>query len=118
MNRHIVMLVAAFLLMLTGTVAVSQPAYAQQDCLPGMLIPGNGGPNVLNGTPRNDEIRGGGGNDLIRGFECHDRLYGGAGDDEIRGGKGDDYIDGGPGYDVCIGGPGNDVFVNCEVVIQ
>jgi Ca2+-binding RTX toxin-like protein len=117
MNRYIVMLVAAFLLMLTGSVAVSQPVYAQ-DCQLGVQLFGNVGPNVLNGTPHKDEIRGGPGNDLIRGGGCPDRLFGGADDDEIRGGAGDDYIDGGPGYDICIGGPGNDVFVNCEVVIQ
>lgn len=69
---------------------------------------GDGGPNVLNGTPFADVIHGLGGDDQIRGRGGSDIICGGEGDDEIRGGSGNDRIRGGPGDDVIDGNGGED----------
>ena len=71
----------------------------------------NNSPNIINGTPGNDNLTGTNGNDTISGLRGNDILNGGAGDDLLYGGKGFDTLNGGLGNDLLIGGVGNDVFV-------
>jgi len=77
-------------------------------------------PNVINGTPGNDNLTGTSGNDIINGSEgddvltglrASDVLNGGDGNDILSGGKGSDTLNGGLGNDNLVGGAGNDVFV-------
>ncbi|WP_445248557.1 calcium-binding protein [Microcoleus sp. OTE_8_concoct_300] len=77
-------------------------------------------PNVINGTPGNDNQTGTSGNDIINGLEGddvltglrgNDVLNGGDGNDILYGGKGSDTLNGGLGNDTLVGGLGNDVFV-------
>jgi Tol biopolymer transport system component len=77
-------------------------------------------PNVINGTPGNDNQTGTSGNDIINGLEgddvltglrANDVLNGGDGNDILSGGKGSDTLNGGLGNDNLVGGAGNDVFV-------
>jgi Ca2+-binding RTX toxin-like protein len=77
-------------------------------------------PNVINGTPGNDNQAGTSGNDIINGSEgddvliglrASDVLNGGDGNDILSGGKGFDTLNGGLGNDTLEGGAGNDVFV-------
>jgi Ca2+-binding RTX toxin-like protein len=77
-------------------------------------------PNVINGTPGNDNLTGTSGNDIINGSEgddvvtgvrANDVLNGGDGNDILSGGKGSDTLNGGLGNDNLAGGAGNDVFV-------
>jgi Tol biopolymer transport system component len=77
-------------------------------------------PNVINGTPGNDNLTGTSGNDIINGSEGddvltglrgNDVLNGGDGNDILSGGKGSDNLNGGLGNDNLVGGAGNDVFV-------
>ena len=77
-------------------------------------------PNVINGTPGNDNQTGTSGNDIINGSEGddvltglrgNDVLNGGDGNDILSGGKGFDTLNGGLGNDNLVGGAGNDVFV-------
>jgi Ca2+-binding RTX toxin-like protein len=77
-------------------------------------------PNVINGTPGNDNQTGTTGNDIINGSEgddvltglrASDVLNGGDGNDILSGGKGSDTLNGGLGNDNLVGGGGNDVFV-------
>jgi Tol biopolymer transport system component len=77
-------------------------------------------PNVINGTPGNDNLTGTSGNDIINGSEGddlltglrgNDVLNGGDGNDILSGGKGSDTLNGGLGNDNLVGGAGNDVFV-------
>jgi Tol biopolymer transport system component len=77
-------------------------------------------PNVINGTPGNDNQTGTSGNDIINGLEgddvltglrANDVLNGGDGNDILSGGKGSDTLNGGLGNDNLVGGGGNDVFV-------
>ena len=77
-------------------------------------------PNVINGTPANDNLTGTTGNDIINGSEgddvltglrASDVLNGGDGNDILSGGKGSDTLNGGLGNDNLVGGGGNDVFV-------
>jgi Tol biopolymer transport system component len=77
-------------------------------------------PNVINGTPGNDNLTGTRGNDIINGSEGddvltglrgNDVLNGGDGNDILSGGKGSDNLNGGLGNDNLVGGGGNDVFV-------
>jgi Ca2+-binding RTX toxin-like protein len=77
-------------------------------------------PNVINGTPGNDNQTGTSGNDIINGSEgddvltglrANDVLNGGDGNDILSGGKGFDTLNGGLGNDNLVGGAGNDVFV-------
>ncbi len=69
---------------------------------------GDGGNNVLAGTPLDDAIYGRAGSDTITGDIGNDFLDGGLGDDEIDGGIGDDTISGALGSDSIDGGSGND----------
>ncbi|MEM9218701.1 MAG: calcium-binding protein [Cyanobacteria bacterium P01_F01_bin.150] len=64
----------------------------------------------LNGTRRNDILRGGAENDVIRGLAGNDRLLGKRGNDILRGNGGNDTLIGGPGDDQLIGGGGNDTL--------
>ncbi|MEG3929858.1 calcium-binding protein [Microcoleus sp. T3_B1] len=77
-------------------------------------------PNLINGTPGNDNQTGTSGNDIINGLEgddvltglrASDILNGGLGNDTLSGGKGSDNLKGGLGNDILVGGAGNDVFV-------
>jgi archaellum component FlaF (FlaF/FlaG flagellin family) len=77
-------------------------------------------PNVINGTPGNDNQTGTSGNDIINGSEgddvltglrANDVLNGDDGNDILSGGKGFDTLNGGLGNDNLVGGAGNDVFV-------
>ncbi|MEG4235616.1 calcium-binding protein [Microcoleus sp. Pol11C3] len=77
-------------------------------------------PNVINGTPGNDNLTGTSGNDIISGLEgddvltglrANDVLNGGDGNDILYGGKGSDTLNGGLGNDNLVGGVGKDVFV-------
>src|SRR4028119_204549 len=77
-------------------------------------------PNVINGTPGNDNLTGTSGNDIINGSEgddvltglrASDVLNGGDGNDILSGGKGFDTLNGGLGNDNLVGGADNDVFV-------
>jgi Ca2+-binding RTX toxin-like protein len=77
-------------------------------------------PNLINGTPGNDNLTGTSGNDIINGSEgddvltglrANDVLNGGDGNDILYGGKGSDTLNGGLGNDNLVGGAGNDVFV-------
>ncbi len=92
--------------------------------------PQDGGPRYrskdLEGTNRDDTIRGleghdrivgkrgddtlygGGGVDLILGNAGHDTLYGGNGDDHLLGDSGNDTLKGGNGDDDMWGGTGRD----------
>jgi Ca2+-binding RTX toxin-like protein len=80
----------------------------------------NNPPNVINGTPGNDNLTGTSGNDIINGSEGddvltglrgNDVLNGGDGNDILSGGKGSDTLNGGLGNDNLVGGAGKDVFV-------
>ena len=55
---------------------------------------------ILNGTSRNDTLRGGEGNDSITGLEGSDWLYGNGGNDTLVGGTDNDQLSGGAGADV------------------
>lgn len=82
-----------------GTVGAEGPPPTQE---------GDGGNNVLTGTPLDDAIYGRAGADTITGDIGNDFLDGGLGDDDIDGGIGDDTISGALGNDVIDGGSGND----------
>ena len=72
---------------------------------------GNNPPNVINGTPGNDNLTGTPGSDNINGLRGNDILTGGGGNDYLSGGKGFDTLNGGLGNDNLVAGAGNDVFV-------
>ncbi|MEG4852150.1 calcium-binding protein [Microcoleus sp. B5-D4] len=71
----------------------------------------NNPPNVINGTPGNDNLTGTNGSDNINGLRGNDILNGGDGSDNLSGGKGFDTLNGGLANDNLVGGAGNDVFV-------
>jgi Ca2+-binding RTX toxin-like protein len=80
----------------------------------------NNSPNLINGTPGNDNLTGTNGSDNISGLDGDDALIGrqgndilvgGGGSDNLFGGKGFDTLNGGLGNDILVGGLGNDVFV-------
>ena len=76
----------------------------------GRRLFGNGHPNRLRGSRREDHIMAGGGRDRILGRAGADMLQGGKGNDLIRGGRGADRIDGNAGNDRIFGGRGNDLI--------
>lgn len=96
------------------------------ECEPGIRRRGNGGNNVLRGTPDEDTLIGLAGNDRLYGLDCGDLLDGGTGqdilwgggkrdtllgrrgNDHLIGGSGSDRLNGGLGNDRAEGGPGND----------
>jgi Ca2+-binding RTX toxin-like protein len=68
-------------------------------------------PNIhvsIEGTPNDDQLKGGDGGDKIRGEDGDDTLSGVKGNDKITGEKGDDLINGGLGNDTLDGGNGDD----------
>jgi hypothetical protein len=80
---------------------------------------------TINGTPKNDVLRGTRGADTINGKAGNDKLYGNAGNDTLVGGSGNDLVVGGPGKDRLRCGGGRDtakadaadtVGSDCEVV--
>lgn len=74
-------------------------------------IEGNNNANVLNGTRRDDEIRGRGGNDSLTGLAGDDRLRGDEGNDTLDGGAGRDRLRGDKGNDLLTGGADEDRFI-------
>jgi Tol biopolymer transport system component len=85
-----------------------------------IFVVDNSTPNVINGTPGNDNQTGTSGNDIINGSEgddvltglrANDFLNGGDGNDILYGGKGSDTLNGGLGNDNLVGSAGKDVFV-------
>ncbi len=74
-------------------------------------INGNNGPNVLNGTPQADLIRGFGGNDTLNGRGGNDDLRGGEGNDTANGGNGSDLLRGFHGNDALNGQAGLDTLL-------
>jgi hypothetical protein len=70
------------------------------------LLIGTAASERLRGTPRGDNITGGGGDDRIHGLAGKDCINGKGGDDILRGGRDVDSVDGGSGHDRVIGGAG------------
>ena len=70
--------------------------------------PGTDGPDILNGTNRDDTIEGGLDGDEINGKNGDDSLYGDEGDDILSGGNGQDALYGGTENDTLNGGTGKD----------
>jgi Ca2+-binding RTX toxin-like protein len=62
----------------------------------------------IEGTPNDDQLKGGEGNDKISGEDGNDTIMAGKGNDTIKGGKGDDIINGDLGNDTLQGGSGDD----------
>jgi Ca2+-binding RTX toxin-like protein len=72
---------------------------------------------VINGTSKDDRIRGTknadtinvkAGDDVVRSGARHDTIYGDSGEDVLRGGRGNDKIYGGDDADTQYGGRGRD----------
>ena len=78
---------------------------------PPNVINGTPGNDNLTGTPGNDTINGLAGDDVLTGLRGNDIINGGDGSDNLSGGKGFDTLNGGLGNDNLVGGAGNDVFV-------
>src|SRR5215207_2805915 len=74
-------------------------------------IEGTPNDDQLKGGERDDKINGEDGNDLIEGGKGDDMLLGGKGDDGILGNEGNDVLNGGEGVDIMAGGLGNDTFI-------
>ena len=62
----------------------------------------------IEGTPNDDQLKGGEGDDKISGEDGHDTISGGEGNDKINGGKEDDTLNGELGNDTLKGGNGDD----------
>jgi len=73
-----------------------------------IFVVDNSTPNVINGTPGNDNQTGTSGNDILNGSEGDDVLTGLRGNDFLNGGDGNDILSGGKGFDTLNGGLGND----------
>lgn len=71
---------------------------------------GGGGNDILNGAGGSDLLLGGIGNDTLKGETGDDILKGGLGNDWLKGGAGADELDGGVGNDTLKGGTGNDTL--------
>lgn len=71
-------------------------------------INGTGKDDVLKGGASADLIYGGAGNDRLSGGSGADQLYGNSGDDILYGDSGDDRLRGGDGSDRLMGGTGAD----------
>jgi hypothetical protein len=102
---------AAALLTSVGlaSAALSSSATTISPCdLPGNVIDGTSGDDVLYGTTGRDIIHGRGGNDTIYGKAGNDSLYGQNGYDTIIGGNGADCLFGGADNDA-LSGDGNSV---------
>lgn len=68
------------------------------------------GNDKLEGSEKNDVMKGGFGSDTLNGGNGNDTLDGSFGDDILNGGNGDDTLDGGFGNDTLNGGSGNDTL--------
>ncbi len=79
------------------------------------VICGGGGADTLRGGPGPDRILGGNGADRIEGGDGADALLGQVGNDILNGGTGPDILNGGAGRDRCNGGPQTDTATACEV---
>jgi hypothetical protein len=104
--------------------------------LPGVVLDGGEGADLVEGSDLADDIfgftgadllRGDGGNDFFKGGQADDRCVGGAGNDDCLasqgrdvcvGGRGQDECDGGAGRDRCLGGPGRDFGFGCEFLVS
>ena len=93
----------------------------------GIIVQGQGGPDLIFGSPQDDvldgsqgqdEIHGGAGDDVLNGGRSGDDLFGDAGNDQLFGGPDRDTLSGGTGTDDCNGGGAtNDSADNtCETV--
>ena len=71
---------------------------------------GEGGDDLLAGSPRDDVLYGGAGNDRVEGSDGGDLVDGGDGHDALDGGAGNDAIDGDGGIDTVVGGDGDDLI--------
>jgi Ca2+-binding RTX toxin-like protein len=103
---------------------------------------GTGGPDVIVGNARSNDILAGKGDDLVCGLRRGDHIAGGPGNDRLSGGPGGDSIEGegdpggrdgkdeifgGPGHDTCHqyilamtghgGGSGSKRTRSCELII-
>jgi Ca2+-binding RTX toxin-like protein len=76
--------------------------------LPGMVIFGGDGNDVLGTGNDHDTIDGGIGTDFIASFAGNDSIFGGSGTDAINAGDGADTVAGGIGDDLVLGENGND----------
>src|SRR5829696_7600486 len=79
-------------------------------------ISGEDGNDTIMGGEGNDNIKGGKGDDIIYGELGNDTLQGGSGDDKLNGEDGNDLIEGGKGDDIILGNEGNDVLNGGEGV--
>lgn len=111
MIRSTFKLLAVAVLGFGGLAAGAMPSAQADDpppgcAIPGMVIMGGAGNDVLTGTPYNDVIYGNGGNDTINGMGGQDTIYGGDGNDVLLGGDCDDMIYGEDGHDKIDGQAG------------
>jgi hypothetical protein len=77
-------------------------------------ISGEDGNDTISGKEGNDEINGGEDDDIINGELGNDTLKGGSGDDKLNGEDGNDLIEGGKGDDTLLGGRGDDGILGDE----
>jgi Ca2+-binding RTX toxin-like protein len=72
---------------------------------------GDGGDDVLTGTPYGEYINAGYGDDQVSAGWGNDTIYATGGHDWVRGEEGDDRLHGGWGNDTLYGGTGNDTLL-------
>jgi|SRR5215204_6510142 len=77
-------------------------------------ISGEDGNDTISGKEGNDEINGGKDDDVINGESGNDTLKGGSGDDKLNGEDGNDLMAGGKGDDILLGGKGDDGILGDE----
>ena len=77
-------------------------------------ILGSKGPDEVNASAGPDIVLGDAGEDLLRGGPGGDELDGLGNDDRLRGQGGNDDLEGGPGVDDCRGGGGTNTISSCE----
>lgn len=98
------------------TAAVSEPVQGtrKDDLLRGGsdddTLRGGRGDDIVSGAGGDDHLRGGKGDDDLLGGDGNDRLNGGWGNDLLSGDSGDDRLNGGWGKDGLNGGDGNDIL--------
>jgi Ca2+-binding RTX toxin-like protein len=66
------------------------------------------------GTANADNMQGSQRNDIMRGYDGNDKMIGGLGNDTMHGANGNDRIEGRLGNDLLNGGKGNDTILNAE----
>jgi Ca2+-binding RTX toxin-like protein len=77
-------------------------------------ISGEDGNDTIMAGKGNDNTKGGKGDDIINGELGNDTLQGGSGDDKLNGEDGNDLIEGGKGDDMLLGGKGDDGMLGDE----